>query len=221
MVAIDGKFRTCYCIEVQPIERSSRATHLKTTMSFLSKAASAAIAPRTGGAYLSPSKISDGGSVRFALLSDEPLEFYEAWGQDASGSLKPFRFPHEPTPEEVVLELGNYEPRTRDNGSLDVKFCIALPVYHYEDVKVKVLQLSQKSIISELDQIAQHEDFEDLLSWDFTLGRTGSKLTTVYTLRAVPRKAASQKALEAAWTDTKAAGFDLNRLLIGGDPFKA
>jgi hypothetical protein len=199
------------------------ASHQNTPqrMAFLSKSASAAIAPRTGGAYLTPSKIADGGSVRFALLSEEPLEFYEAWGQDASGSLKPFRFPHEPTPEEVVLELGNYEPRTRDNGSLDVKFCIALPVYHYEDVKVKVLQLSQKSIISELDQIAQHEDFEDLLSWDFTLGRTGSKLTTVYTLRAVPRKAASQKALEAAWTDTKAAGFDLARLLVGGDPFKA
>jgi hypothetical protein len=190
-------------------------------MAFLSKSASAAIAPKTGGAYLTPSKIADGGSVRFALLSEEPLEFYETWGQDASGSLKPFRFPQEPTAEEVVLELGSYEPRTRDNGSLDVKFCIALPVYHYEDAKVKVLQLSQKSIISELDQIAQQEDFEDLLAWDFTLGRTGSKLTTAYTLRPVPRKAASQKAIEAAWTDTKASGFDISRLLVGGDPFKA
>ena len=45
-------------------------------MAFLSKSASAAVTSNaTGGGYLSLSKIPDGGSVRFALLTDEPLEF--------------------------------------------------------------------------------------------------------------------------------------------------
>jgi hypothetical protein len=65
------------------------------------------------------------------------------------------------------------------------------------------------------------EDYEDLLAWDFTLGRTGSKLTTVYTLRPVPRRAATNKVIEAAWEEARAQGFDIKRLLIGGDPFKA
>jgi hypothetical protein len=190
-------------------------------MAFLSKSASAAIAPKATGSYLNPSKIPDGTTVRFCLLVDEPLEFYEAWGQDSSGGMKPFRFIQEPTPEEVVLEMGEYVPRTRDNGTLDIKFAIALPIFHFEDGKVKVIQFTQKSIISELDQIAQMEDYEDLLAWDFTLGRTGSKLTTVYTLRPVPRRAATNKVIEAAWEEARAQGFDIKRLLIGGDPFKA
>ena len=30
-----------------------------------------------GGAYLNPSKLADGGSVKFHIVSDEPLEFWE------------------------------------------------------------------------------------------------------------------------------------------------
>lgn len=190
-------------------------------MAFLSKAASAAISAKSTGSYLSPSKIADGGSARFAMLCDQPLEFWEAWGTDSSGGSKPFRFPQEPTPEEVILELGQYEPRYKDNGGVDIKFAVAFPVYHYEDARVKVMQLTQKSIINELDDIAQTDDYENLTEWDFVLSRTGSKLTTVYTLRPAPRKAQSNKTIEAAWTDTKSGGFDIGRLLIGGDPFKA
>ena len=190
-------------------------------MAFLSKTATTAITQKSGGAYLSPSKIADRSSARFALLSEEPLGFWETWVQDSAGSMKPFRFPQEPTPEEVVLELGSYTPRTKDNGGLDIKFAIAVPVYHFEDGKVKVLQLTQKSIISELDQVAQMEDYENLQEWDFILSRTGSKLTTVYTLRPAPRKTTTNKVIEAAWSETRAAGFDITRLLTGGDPFKA
>ncbi len=98
-------------------------------MAFLSKSASAAIAPKTTGAYLSPSKIPEGTTVRFCLLSEEPLEFYEAWGEDTSGSMKPFRFSQEPTPEEVVLEMGNYVPRNRDNGSLTLSLRLPYPSF--------------------------------------------------------------------------------------------
>lgn len=191
-------------------------------MPFLSKAASASVNSTSGGGYLSLSKLSDGGSLRFALLSDEPLEFYEAWGT-ANGASKPFRFDFEPTYEDVVAEMGEFEPREGRGGpgTADIKFCIAVPVYNYESGKVQVLQIPQKSVIKELDQISQMEDYENLLEWDFTVSKKGSGLLTEYTLRPVPRKKGSQEHIDAAWLEAKAEGFDITRLLNGGNPFKA
>ena len=191
-------------------------------MPFLSKSASAAVTSNaTGGGYLSLSKLPDGGSVRFALLTDEPLEFYESWGQ-ANGASKPFRFLHEPTYEDVVAEMGEYEPREGRGGpgTADVKFAIAVPVYSYETGKVQVLQITQKSILKEIDSISQMEDYSDLLNWDFVISKKGSGLLTEYTVRPVPRKKGSQEHVDAAWLEAKAEGFDLTRLIDGSNPFK-
>jgi hypothetical protein len=192
-------------------------------MPFLSKQASAAVSSgTTGGGYLALSKLPDGGSVRFAMLSDEPLEFYECWGT-CDGASKPFRFDFEPTPEDVTSEMGDFEPREGRGGpgTIDVKFAIAVPVYNYESGKVQVLQITQKSILKELDSISQMEDYEDLLSWDFSISKKGSGLTTEYTVRPVPRKKGSQEHIDAAWLEAKSEGFDISRLLSGANPFKA
>jgi hypothetical protein len=192
-------------------------------MALLSKAASAAVSGSgTGGGYLSLSKLPDGGSVRFALLSDEPLEGYEVWGS-ANGTNKPFRFLEEPTYEDVIAEMGDFEPREGRGGpgTVDVKFFIALPVFTYDSGKVQVLQITQKSIIKELDQISQMEDYSELLEWDFTVSKKGSGLLTEYTVRPVPRKKGSQEHIDAAWLEAKSEGFDINRLIEGANPFKA
>jgi hypothetical protein len=156
------------------------------------------------------------------MLSDEPLEFYECWGT-CDGASRPFRFDYEPTPEDITAEMGDFEPREGRGGpgTADVKFAIAVPVYNYESGKVQVLQITQKSILKELDSISQMEDYEDLLSWDFSISKKGSGLTTEYTVRPVPRKKGSQEHIDAAWLESKAEGFDLTRLLTGGNPFKA
>ena len=192
-------------------------------MPFLSKQASAAVTSTgSGGGYLQLSKLPDGGSVRFALLSDEPLEGYECWGQ-YNGQSKPFRFPEEPTPEDVSVELGDFEPREGRGGpgTVDVKFFIAVPVYNYESGKVQVLQITQKSILKEIDQISQMEDYADILAWDFTISKKGSGLLTEYTVRPVPRKKGAQEHIDAAWLEAKSEGFDITRLMTGGNPFKA
>lgn len=192
-------------------------------MGFLSQTASATVNSTAGGAYFSPSKLTDGGSTRFALLSDEPLEFFESWGTAADGSSKPFRFDYEPTYEDVVTEMGTYTPREGRGGpgTADVKFCIAVPIFSYEAGTVQVMSVSQKSILRELDAISQEEDYSNLLEWDFTLSKKGSGLTTEYKLRPAPRKKGSDATISAAWEEVKAAGFDISRLLTGGNPFKA
>ena len=189
-------------------------------MALLSKSAQAAVSG--GGAYLSPSKIAAGSSVRFALLSDEPLEFYEVWAEGPDGKSKPFRFASEPSPDDITLALGDYTRRVNREGTgvEPMKFALALPVYNYETARVEVLQLSQKSLIRELDAVSQMEDYSDILAIDFLLGKEGSGLNTEYKLTPVPRKKGADKDITAAWSDVRAAGFDIDRLLVGADPFK-
>ena len=192
-------------------------------MPFLSENASSAVAPGAGGGYLNPSKIQSGSSVRFALLDDNPLEFYEVWGDATDGGVKPFRFSNDPTPDDIEAELGSAYTRrlNRDGTAPDaVKFAIAVPVYNHDTSKVQILQLSQKSIIRELDSISQMEDYSNLLEWDFVLGKEGNGLNTEYSLRAVPRKKNTEPTIQEAWKEVQAGGFDISRLLSGTNPFK-
>lgn len=193
-------------------------------MPFLSKTASDAVNATTGGGYFSPSKLADGGSVRFALLTDEPIEFYEVWGENAEGNSKPFRFDYEPTYEDVLAELGDFTPRERDGGgpgTVEIKFCIAVPIWNYEAGVVQVLSISQKQLLREIDAYSQDDDYADLTAWDFTISRKGVKLNTKYSLRPAPRKKGSDATISVAWEEARAGGFDLSRLLTGGNPFKA
>jgi hypothetical protein len=192
-------------------------------MPFLSKQAAAAVSSNgSGGGYLALSKLPDGGSVRFAMLSDEPLEFYECWGT-CDGASKPFRFDYEPTPEDIASEMGDFEPREGRGGpgTVDIKFAIAVPVYNFDSGKIQVLQITQKSILKEMDSISQMEDYAELLAWDFNISKKGSGLTTEYTVRPVPRKKGAQEHIDAAWLEATSEGFDISRLLTGANPFKA
>ena len=189
-------------------------------MALLSKSAQAAVSG--GGAYLSPSKIAAGSSVRFALLSDEPLEFYEVWAEGPDGTSKPFRFASEPSPDDLSLAFGDFTRRmNRDGTGVEpIKFALALPVYNFEAAQVQILQLGQKSIIRELDAISQMPDYDDLTAIDFILGKEGAGLNTEYKVTPVPRKKGADKDITASWEDSRAAGCDISRLLEGGDPFK-
>jgi hypothetical protein len=175
-------------------------------MGFISSKNKAAASGGSGGGYLNPSKIQSGGSVRFALLADQPLEFFECWGETAEGSVKPFRFTEDPSPDDIEAEMGpDYSRRMNREGTAPekVKFAIAVPVYNYET------------------DISQMEDYADLLSWDFVMGKEGNGLETRYSLRPVPRKKGSQGTIESAWSDAVSGGFDINRILTGENPFKA
>ena len=191
-------------------------------MAFLTEKAQSAVATTETGGYLNPSKLESGGNVRFALLDDQPLEFFEVWGESGEGKLKPFRFADNPTTEDAEIEMGNEFTRrmNRDGTGVEpAKFGIAVPVFEHESQEVKILQATQKGIIKEFDKISQMEDYSDLLAWDFVLSREGTGLKTEYSLRVVPRKKGTSPLIEATFAEQKEKGFDIKELMTGGNPF--
>ena len=175
--------------------------------------------------YLNPGKLEDGSSVRFCLLEENALDFYEVWGalvEDPNKS-RPYRFTDDPTPEDIEEAMaGEATRRLNFDGTAPdpAKLALAIPVYNYDAEAVQVLQFSQKTLITQLDQISQMDDYkDDLLEWDFVLARVGVKKNTTYSLRTAPKKKGAQKDKEAAWSEVQEAGFDITRLIDGTDPF--
>ena len=192
-------------------------------MGFLSQQASATVnASGAQSGYLSASKLTDGGQMRFAIVSESPLEYWTVWGE-MDGQKKPFRFPDVPSPADVEIELGDFKVREKRDGSglEQPKFAISLFVFDYASESIKVLELTQKGLIKELDQVSQEEDYANLTEWDFTITRTGLQLNTEYNLRPAPRKKGFDEKIAEAWSDAQEDGYDLTRLIGGGNPFSA
>jgi len=192
-------------------------------MAFISKKASALVSggsSNTGG-YLSASKLGDGDSMRIAIVSPEPLEFFTVWGETEEGQKKPFRFVSEPSPSDIIAELGEFKQRMNYEGTEleKPKFAISMFVFDYQDEKIKVLEIGQKTLIKELDKISQTEDYENLHEWDFTISRTGTKMATEYKILPGPRKKGFTPKIQQAWEDAIEAGYDIQQLLVGGSPF--
>ena len=191
-------------------------------MPFLTEKAQSAVATTQTGGYINPTKLESGGNVRFALLDDQPLEFFEVWGESGEGKLKPFRFADSPTTEDAEIEMGSEYTRRMNREGTGVepaKFGIAVPVFEHESQEVKIFQATQKGIIKEFAKISQMEDYSDLLAWDFVLSREGTGLKTEYSLRAVPRKKGTSPLIEATYQEAKDSGFEIKELMTGGNPF--
>ena len=191
-------------------------------MGFLSATASKAVnSTGSGGGYLTASKLGDGESMRFAIVSDEPLEYHTVWGENPEGQKKPFRFSAEPTPSDIQAELGDFEQRMNYEGTAleKPKFAISCFVFDYQTESIKVLEIGQKGLMKELDALSQSEDYANLQDWDFTISRTGMKLNTEYRIVPGPRKKGMEEKIEAAKADADSKGYDIKQLLVGGNPF--
>ena len=192
-------------------------------MGLISKKASRIAAGGGGGkgGYLTASKLGDGESYRVAILSDESLEYFTVWGENAEGQKKPFRFTDEPAPSEIKEELGDWTQRMNYEGTEleKPKFGMSFFVFDYADEKVKVFEINQKTLIAKLDAISQSEDYEDFAAWDMVFSRKGLKMSTEYNVLPGPRKKGSQDLIDEAWSEAQSKGYDLQQLLVGGSPF--
>ena len=174
----------------------------------------------TGG-YMTASKLGDGESYRVAIVSENPLEYWTCWGETEDGQKKPFRFTDEPNEADIAAELGEFKQRMNYEGTAleKPKFGMSFFVYDYADSKIKVFEVGQKTLIAALDKLSQDEDYADIHAWDLKFSRKGLKMATEYSVLPSPRKAGSDDDIKKAWSEAEEAGYDLQQLLVGGNPF--
>ena len=173
------------------------------------------------GGYLTASKLGDGDSYRIAIVSEAPLEYWTVWGESEDGIKKPFRFSAEPSAADIEAELGDFKQRMNYEGTqLEApKFGLSFFCFDYADSKIKVFEITQKTLIKELDKLSQDEDYADIHAWDLKVNRSGLKMNTEYSILPSPRKKGSDEEIKAAWSAAEEAGYDLSQLLVGGNPF--
>ena len=174
-----------------------------------------------GGNYLNPSSISDGEKVRITLLGDDSIDGYECWVDGPEKRLA-LRFADEPTSsdiEERAAEVGG--KITEDTVA---RRFMAFAVWNYELEKIQVFQFSQQSLATPLVNYLSDEEIEaEPQSYDFVISATGQGRDKRYSVAAMPgrrRKDNFEKQISAEWKKVTEAGFDLQVMLAGGDPFK-
>lgn len=96
----------------------------------------------------------------------------------------------------------------------------AFPVWDYETNEVRVWEVTQAGLKDALRALTGNPEWGSPLGYDVTATREGKGLETKYALAPSPKSAVPLEAA-GAWNDAVAAGFDLNRLYDGGDPFSA
>lgn len=159
--------------------------------------------PEAGNKYYKFQK----GENRFRILTS-PIVGMEHWNFDN----KPVR-----TKMGVGVDISQVRP-DKDGTPGKVKHFWAMPVWDYEDGSLKVLEITQKGIMKAIKELASDKDWGSPVSYDLVVTRDGDGMETDYGVIPKPAKPVAKEASDALQAACE-AGFDLEALYVGGDPF--
>jgi hypothetical protein len=148
------------------------------------------------------------GEVEFLPLSSAIIG-YQYWNLDN----KPVRSaePFEDIPEDI---------REEKDGKKVIKHFWAFPVWDFNEGKVKVLEITQKTVMKAIRAYAQNTKWGNpVMNYSFTVARDDSESITKYNVMANPASGVAPE-IYTAWTKAQENGFDITRLYKGEDPFK-
>ena len=195
-------------------------------MAFFSPTAVKNTTEKSGaGAYLNPSKIADGATARFTILSTESTDGFELWFETPAGKSAPRRTPEEPDTtiiEELALEVGG--PLLYREGKPQISFFTAFFCWNYDNSRVELCSITQKKLREDLMRYVTDPDWSDLSATDFKLLRTGKGIDTRYTLDPAISLRTKDKVMAKTISDAYAtalkSGYDINALFTpNGNPF--
>lgn len=115
-------------------------------------------------------------------------------------------------PVRIPLEDG--EPEATDPDSPPKKF-MALVVYDYADAKVKILEITQQTVIKAIKALAQNADWGEPFNYDLNITGDGEGLKRKYTVTPSSKKATSKDIIREA----NASPCNLEALYEGEDPW--
>lgn len=156
------------------------------------------IIPKGSGQFM---KFQEGAN-RVRFLSNVTVG-WEGWKDK-----KPFR--HEGsvcqiTPDQVDLNQ-NHKP--------NINYFWAMAVWNYTDKSVQVLEVTQKTIMSQLFNLEQNADWGDLKGYDVEVTKKTEGDKTSYMVAPIPPKPLSVE-IEKAYSESK---IDLRKLFEGEYP---
>ena len=154
-------------------------------------------------------KLQDGDN-RFRVLG-RALEAAELW-IDGKPVRRKSKFDY------TKSDLDNADENKLTKMKSEPKEILAFPVYNYQTSKVEVLQLNQVTILRALDKYFHDEDWGDPQDYDIVIERSkiGDKVS--YSVSPKPAKLLKPE-VEDAWDEAYKAGFSIEALLTGGNPF--
>ncbi len=155
--------------------------------------------PQSAGSYM---KLK-GGENRFRILASL-VEGYVYW-QEVDGKKSPVR-----KTAENPIDL-------REQVEKKIKFFWAFPVWNYAESAIQVMELTQKTIMREIQNLAKDEDWGDPKKYDIVVVKMGEDKETRYSVMPKPAKDLSEEATEA-WNEIK-EGFNLQNLFDNQSPF--
>jgi len=190
--------------------------------------------------YFRPNQIDNNQEIEFIFLEEDPLEYWQAFGENVSdGKALPFRFPitdQPPSNEEILTAMGGAYTRSKcqfDNEKLGLKknvsdspatHCYVWPIFNLDKNCIQIFEVSQPSISKQIIKETGLKKYRKGVGLDSVFSCTLHKLIdgfTKYTFNIIDREEDEDKDAKIAdeWEDAKKAGFDIDQLVLGGDPF--
>lgn len=89
------------------------------------------------------------------------------------------------------------EPEVIDEDNKPRKF-MSVAVIDRDDDAVKILEMTQQSVIKAIKALAANPDWGNPFSYDITISKTGEGLKTKYTVQPSPKKPLAKDVIKAA-----------------------
>ena len=190
--------------------------------------------------YFRPNQIDNNQEIEFIFLEEDPLEYWQAFGENISdGKALPFRFPisdQPPSNEEILTAMGGAYTRSKcqfDNEKLGLKknvsdspavHCYVWPIFNLDKNCIQIFEVSQPSISKQIIRETGLKKYRKGIGLDSEFSCTLHKAVdgfTKYTFNIIDREEDEDKdaKIADAWELTKENGFDIDQLILGGDPF--
>jgi hypothetical protein len=113
-----------------------------------------------------------------------------------------------------VNEL-EFNPKT---GEVDqAKYFWALPVYNYQEKRIQILDVTQKTILNYIKKQVENPKWGDPRDYDFIVTRTLEKGKTTYTVTNDPKEEIDKKIVQ----ECKDMNINIAALYDGKDPFNS
>jgi hypothetical protein len=127
------------------------------------------------------------------------LEGYQIWGTAINGDgRKVFRFSEPPSAADLDTAFGSdymHGTNTYTNEPDSIDFFIAVAVWDYQAEGIRIMQITQKTLMRGIEEVASREEYDPIQAWDLDIKREEKS----YAVLPLPIKAATAAQAVDAW----------------------